>query len=157
LLALGKICFLNLPERPIRPNIPAEPYPSLIHPQAPARVVPLSNAAVTPHRASLPRPRRRASQQRGPPPLLSGESNSGALPPRPARSAAVASSPAVGKVPFPRGRAAVGKRVSTLLSDRLAAASLPSLSSRRVIYVGAIKKDVSYLHAIKKFGDTSMP
>jgi hypothetical protein len=27
----------------------------------------------------------------------------------------------------------------------------------RVIYVGAIKKDVSYLHAIKKFGDTSMP
>jgi hypothetical protein len=27
----------------------------------------------------------------------------------------------------------------------------------RVIYVGAIKKDVSYLHAIKKFGDTFMP
>jgi hypothetical protein len=26
-----------------------------------------------------------------------------------------------------------------------------------VIYVGAIKKNVSYLHAIKKFGDTSMP
>jgi hypothetical protein len=28
---------------------------------------------------------------------------------------------------------------------------------KRVIYVGAIKKDVSYLHAIKKFGDTFMP
>jgi hypothetical protein len=27
----------------------------------------------------------------------------------------------------------------------------------RAIYVGAIKKDISYLHAIKKFGDTSMP
>jgi hypothetical protein len=26
-----------------------------------------------------------------------------------------------------------------------------------VIYIGAIKKDLSYLHAIKKFGDTSMP